>query len=55
METDPKKVLFRYAKRAYFIIDKQGIVRYKHIMDDPGHLLDSEAILAEVTKVAKPR
>ena len=26
-------------------IDKQGIVRYKHIMDQPGHLLDSEEIL----------
>jgi peroxiredoxin len=54
METDPKSVLFRYSKRAYFVIDKQGIVRYKHIMDDPGHLLDSEAILAEVTNVVKP-
>jgi thioredoxin-dependent peroxiredoxin len=54
METDPKSGLFRYAKRAYFIIDKQGIVRYKHIMDNPGHLLDSETIVAEVEKVAKP-
>ena len=54
METDPKSMFLRYSKRAYFVIDKQGIVRYKHIMDDPGHLLDSEAILAEVTKVVKP-
>ena len=54
METDPKSVFFRYAKRAYFIIDKQGIVRYKHIMDEPGHLLDSETILAEVEKAVKP-
>jgi peroxiredoxin len=54
MQTDPKSVFFRYAKRAYFIIDKQGIVRYKHIMDDPGHLLDSETILAEAEKVVKP-
>jgi peroxiredoxin len=54
METNPKSVFLRYSKRAYFVIDKQGIVRYKHIMDDPGHLLDSETILAEVTKVVKP-
>jgi peroxiredoxin len=53
MEDNPDSPLFRYSKRAYVIIDKEGIVRYKHIMDEPGHLLDSEAILAEVAKVVK--
>jgi alkyl hydroperoxide reductase subunit AhpC len=53
MDDNPKSALFRYAKRAYVIIDKQGIVRYIHVMDQPGHLLDSEEILAQVGKVAK--
>jgi glutaredoxin-dependent peroxiredoxin len=53
MENNPQSPLFRYAKRAYVIIDKQGIVRYYQIMDQPGHLLDSEEILGQVAKVAK--
>jgi thioredoxin-dependent peroxiredoxin len=53
MEDNPNSPLFRYSKRAYVIIDKQGIVRYMHVMDQPGHLLDSEEILAQVAKVAK--
>jgi peroxiredoxin len=53
MDDRPDSPFFRYSKRAYVIIDKEGIVRYKHIMDEPGHLLDSEAILAEVAKVVK--
>lgn len=55
MNDDPKSPLFRYSKRAYVVIDKQGIVRYKHIMDQPGHLLDSEEILGEVAKVVKSK
>jgi peroxiredoxin len=53
MDDDPNSPFFRYAKRAYVIIDKQGIVRYRHIMDQPGHLLDSEEILGQVAKVVK--
>jgi len=53
MDDNPNSPYFRYAKRAYVIIDKQGIVRYRHIMDQPGHLLDSEEILGQVTKVVK--
>jgi peroxiredoxin len=53
MEDNPDSPLFRYSKRAYVIIDKQGIVRYKQIMDQPGHLLDSEEILGEVAKAVK--
>jgi peroxiredoxin len=55
MDDNPNSAFFRHAKRAYVIIDKQGIVKYIHVMDQPGHLLDSEEILAEVTKVAKPK
>jgi len=53
MEDNPKSPFFRHAKRAYVIIDKQGIVRYTHIMHDAGHLLDTAEILAEVAKVVK--
>ena len=53
MDDHPDSPFFRYSKRAYVIIDKAGIVRYKHIMDEPGHLLDSEEILAQVSKVVK--
>jgi peroxiredoxin len=53
MDDNPNSGYFRYAKRAYFIIDKQGIVRYMHVMDQIGHLLDSEEILAQAEKVAK--
>jgi peroxiredoxin len=44
MYDDPNEARFRLAKRAYFVIDKQGIIRYKHIMGDAGHLLDAEEI-----------
>jgi peroxiredoxin len=45
---DPNEARFRMAKRAYFVIDKQGIIRYKHIMEDAGHLLDAEEIFNTV-------
>jgi len=42
----PNSAYFRLAKRAYVVIDTQGIVRYQEVMDDPGHVLDAEAISA---------
>jgi peroxiredoxin len=51
MYDDPNSAYFRMAQRAYFVIDKQGIVRYKHIMQDAGHTLDSEEILGTVQRV----
>jgi peroxiredoxin (alkyl hydroperoxide reductase subunit C) len=51
MYDDPKSAYFRMAQRAYFIIDKEGIIRFKHIMPDAGHLLDSEEIFETVKKV----
>jgi peroxiredoxin len=53
METNPDSAFFRYSRRAYFIIDKRGIIRYIHVMDDIRHMLDPEAILAEVAKVTQ--
>jgi peroxiredoxin len=48
MYDDPNEARFRLAKRAYFVIDKQGIIRSKHIMEDAGHLLDAEEIFNTV-------
>jgi len=48
MYDDPHSAYFRLAKRAYVVIDTQGIVRYKEVMDDPGHVLDAEAIFTVV-------
>ena len=53
IDDNPDSPFFRYSKRAYVFIDKQGIVRYKHIMDQPSHLLDSEEILGEVARLTK--
>ena len=50
MDEDPNSAYFRLAKRAYVIIDHQGIVRHKEVMDDAGHLLDAETILNTVKK-----
>jgi glutaredoxin-dependent peroxiredoxin len=52
MFDNPNEARFRMAKRAYFVIDKQGIIRYKHIMDESGHLLDSEDIYNTVKTIA---
>ena len=50
MDEDPNSAYFRLAKRAYVVIDQQGIVRHKEVMDDAGHLLDAETILNTVKK-----
>ncbi len=45
MVTDEKSPLYRYAKRAYFILDRQGIVRYVKVQDNPLDLLKPEGLL----------
>jgi len=45
MVTDEKSPIYRYAKRAYFILDRQGIVRYVKIQDNPLDLLKAEEVL----------
>ena len=52
MYDNPNEARFRMAKRAYFVIDKQGIIRYGHVMDNPGHLLESEEIFNTVKTIA---
>jgi peroxiredoxin len=51
MVTDEKSPIFRYAKRAYFIIDRQGTVRYMKVMPNPIDLLNPDEVLAELKKV----
>jgi peroxiredoxin len=45
MVTDEKSPIFRYAKRAYFIIDREGTVRYIKIQDNPLDLLEPDDVL----------
>jgi peroxiredoxin len=51
MVDDPNSAYFRLAKRAYFVIDKQGIIRYKHVMEDARNRLDSGEIFSTAQKV----
>ena len=47
--TDEKSPIFRYAKRAYYVIDKNGVVRFMKIQDNALDLLEP----AEVLKALK--
>jgi peroxiredoxin len=46
MVTDEKSPIYRYGKRAYFIIDRNGIVKYVKIQNNALDLLNPEEILA---------
>jgi peroxiredoxin len=43
--TDEKSPIFRYAKRAYFVIDRTGTVRWVKVQDNPLDLLKPEEVL----------
>jgi peroxiredoxin len=43
--TDDNSPIFRYAKRAYFILDKNGVVRYMKIQNNALDLLKPEEVL----------
>ena len=45
METNEQSPMFRYAKRAYFVIDRQGVVRYQKIQANALDLLDPGEVL----------
>ncbi len=45
MVTDEKSPIYRYAKRAYFIIDRQGNVRYAKVMDNALDLMKPDELL----------
>jgi peroxiredoxin len=48
MQTDETSPVYRYAKRAYFIIDKTGTVKFIKVMDNPLDLLDPKEVLKTV-------
>ena len=41
----------RIAKRSYFIVDKQGVVRFAKVMDKNSELLPNDEILQEISKL----
>jgi peroxiredoxin len=45
MITDEKSPIYRYAKRAYFIIDREGVIRFAKIQDNPLDLLEPDDVL----------
>ncbi len=48
MVTDQNSPIYRYAKRAYFILDKQGVVRYMKVEENPLNLLSADEVLKAV-------
>lgn len=48
MVTDEKSPIYRYAKRAYFILDRQGNIRYIKVPDNSLDLLTPEDMLKAV-------
>ena len=51
MVTDEKSPIYRYAKRAYFIIDRDGTVKWSKVMQNPLDLLDPNEVLAALSSV----
>jgi peroxiredoxin len=45
LNTDEKSPMFRYSKRAYFILDRAGTVKYVKVQENALDLLDPEEIL----------
>ena len=45
METNEQSPIYRYARRAYFIIDRQGTVKYMKVMQNPLDLLEPAELL----------
>jgi len=45
MVTDEKSPVYRYGKRAYFILDREGTVRFMKINDNLLDLLKPEEVL----------
>jgi peroxiredoxin len=45
LETNQQSPLYHYAKRAYFIIDRQGTVKYVKVQQNPLDLLEPAELL----------
>ena len=52
METNEQSPIFRYAKRAYFIIDRNGVVKWVKVMDNPLDLLNPDDVLKALKAAA---
>jgi peroxiredoxin len=52
MQTDQASPVYRYAKRAYFIIDKSGTVKFVKVRDRGTDLLEPAEVLAAVKAAA---
>jgi peroxiredoxin len=52
METNEQSPIYRYAKRAYFIIDKNGVVKYAKVNQNPLDLLKPADVLQSLKEVA---
>jgi peroxiredoxin len=50
--TDEKSPIYRYAKRAYFILDKNGVVKFVKVQNNPLDLLDPDEVLKAVKEHA---
>ena len=50
--TDEKSPIFRYGRRAYFILDKDGVVRWAKIQDNALDLLKPDEVLQALRQVA---
>jgi peroxiredoxin len=46
--TDPNHPLFQRGKRAYYVIDKNGVVKFMKVQDNPLDLLEPADLLAAV-------
>jgi peroxiredoxin len=45
MVTDENSPIYRYGKRAYFILDRQGTIKWIKVMDNPLDLLNPDEVL----------
>jgi len=41
-----------FATRAYFLIDREGVVRWAHVEDNPSHRRENSEILAHVAELS---
>jgi peroxiredoxin len=53
MVTDEKSPIYRYGKRAYFIVGRDGVVKYVKVLEDPRQLLDPGEVLAALKSPGK--
>ncbi len=43
----------KLAQRSYFIVDKQGVIRYKKVLAPKEPLVSNDALIEEVKKISK--